>query len=664
MRLPSLDVTDRRRDIQGLRGVAVLMVIAFHAGLGVLGGFTGVDIFFVISGFVITGSLVGELSRDARINLPGFYARRVKRLLPALTVMVTFVALAGVLLDPEAATRISALTGVFASFFSANVYLATLASGYFDVSAQLDPFLHTWTLAVEEQFYLVFPVILFAAWRLGTLARGPRAGRVLAFIAIAAVSWNSVVLASTWSTSHRSFAYYGSPARAWEFGIGCLIALAAPALRRLPLLAAAAFAAVGLTAIALTALETSGSGSLLMIAIVPTLAAGALIVAGFARNNSLSRVLGARGLVRIGDLSYSLYLWHWPLIVWAKALVPGSGWAAPIGAAMSFAPAWLSFRYVENPIRFSRAIRGRNVFALAAICVAVPAVASAAVTNLKLASASTYAGGFHADYTSGCDQPAPFGDISRRGCEWVAPKAKGTVVLIGDSNAGHFTEPVIRASRAANFDLNVATFSSCPFVQLRFVDAGVDSDECERFVTASLAALLRARPSLVIIGTRSDAWIESSDHGLGKLGGNGVAYGASTKAVLLASGLRSEAVALTNADIPVVIVHPVPLLAVDQPGCAVILIMTGGCNGTVSRRAADAELRRTLDAELEAVHGLPQASVLNLEDEICERTKCSIERAGVTMYRNINHLSIPGALTLTPEFSHVIRAHARTRSTQ
>jgi len=157
----------RRPDIQGLRALAVLLVIAFHAGLPFPGGFTGVDVFFVISGFVITGTLLAELSSTGRISFSRFYVRRIRRLLPALALVLVFVVLVGALADPVGAQHIAAMTGIFASFFSANGYLYHLGTGYFDVSTALNPLLHTWTLAVEEQFYVVFPALLAAGARVG-----------------------------------------------------------------------------------------------------------------------------------------------------------------------------------------------------------------------------------------------------------------------------------------------------------------------------------------------------------------------------------------------------------------------------------------------------------------------------------------------------------------
>jgi peptidoglycan/LPS O-acetylase OafA/YrhL len=158
----------RRGDIQGLRAVAVLLVVIYHADLGLSGGFVGVDVFFVISGYVITRMLTTELGRTNRVSLGRFYLRRIRRLLPALGLMLTVVMLASSLLSPIGGQQITARTGAAAALFNANTYLIRFGgAGYFDVDANVNALLHTWSLAVEEQFYFVFPATLFAAWALG-----------------------------------------------------------------------------------------------------------------------------------------------------------------------------------------------------------------------------------------------------------------------------------------------------------------------------------------------------------------------------------------------------------------------------------------------------------------------------------------------------------------
>jgi peptidoglycan/LPS O-acetylase OafA/YrhL len=178
--------TAKRLDIQGLRAVAVLVVVLFHAGVNLPGGFTGVDVFFAISGFAITSVLVSELEVAGAIDFSRFYARRAKRLLPALALMLAVVSLLGVLASPLVAQRVEAENGFWAALFSANVYLLRLGTGYFDISAALNAFFHTWTLAVEEQFYIVFPLLLLIGWKV-RVRRGRTGGVARRY----SLSWRS-----------------------------------------------------------------------------------------------------------------------------------------------------------------------------------------------------------------------------------------------------------------------------------------------------------------------------------------------------------------------------------------------------------------------------------------------------------------------------------------
>ena len=233
----------------------------------------------------------------------------------------------------------------------------------------------------------------------------------------------------------------------------------------------------------------------------------------------------------------------------------------------------------------------------------------------------------------------------------------GTVVLIGDSNAGQFTEPVVRAGRRAGFDVSVATASSCPFVHLRV--ASGPADECTRF-NSGLPALLRARPSLVVIAARTDAYVSQSRVGLAPWdGAGGLTYDEAQKAALWTQGLHSTLTALNHAAIPVLLVHPVPLLPIDQSACAVIRVLSGGCKASLSRQSVDKELRPALVAERRALRGLPLTWALDFEDELCTAGRCSTERDGRIMYRNQNHLSVAGALTFTPTFRREFSLRAR-----
>ena len=651
-------MTGKRLDVQGLRALAILMVVAYHGRFGLRGGFTGVDVFFVISGFVITGTLLRELEQRGRLSITAFYTRRAKRLLPGLATMLTFVALAGMLLAPVAAVHMSAVTGMAASVFGANWYLYSLPSGYFDPAASLDPLLHTWTLGVEEQFYLVYPILLWAAWRVGR--RFGAAG------AVGAASVASLAIAVDWSSGHSQLAFYGSPARAWEFGLGCLIALGLPLWEQLPRGGAAACAGLGLVGV--IGAMVGGDGSIARNQ-APAAVGAALLIAAGSSGNALSSALGARPLVWIGDRSYSWYLWHWPLIVFAGALVPGSGFAIRGAAVLSLAPAAVSYRRIENPVR--RASFRRSQLAVGAVaCVGVPVACSLLQLTHPLTAATAYGGGAHEAYARGCAAGAlPGSPQIRAHCVWKVAGARGTVVLLGDSNAAQFLAPVTTAANGLGYDAIVSTASGCPVVPLRVVDRTRlrDLRGCSAFAQQSLRALVRDRPSLVIFSIRSDGYIDVPRYRVGRLDSSQLTANATAKQTLWAGALRSEFRELSRHGIPVLLVHPIPLAPINAPACASVLVLVDDCGGkTLPRRKVDSELARTLAAERAAVAGVPDTRLLDLEGQFCSRTSCVTERHGVRLYFDELHLSQAGSKLLEPQFAAAIAqaVHARLQGSQ
>ena len=246
----SLAPPSRRPDVQGLRAVAVLLVVAFHAGLPVPGGFVGVDVFFVISGFVITSMLHRELLETGRIGLAHFYIRRFKRLTPALALMVAVVMAASVLiLSPIESQGNAALTALGAIFLVANVVIARTTGNYFDADADTNPLLHTWSLSVEEQFYLIFPVMLLIGWRLGSRYRRATAVSGVAIgiggaISLALALGEAKGVGFT-ALPESLIGFYGPATRAWEFAAGVLLALGARRLTTLSTSLSLAMSGVG-----------------------------------------------------------------------------------------------------------------------------------------------------------------------------------------------------------------------------------------------------------------------------------------------------------------------------------------------------------------------------------------------------------------------------------
>src|SRR5208282_3269736 len=332
-----------RRDVDGLRAVAVLPVLLFHAGLpGFPAGFVGVDVFFVISGFVITGGLIGAINAG-RFSITNFYVRRFRRILPALvvTVMATTVGVI-LVLSPEARQDFASSVMATATFAS-NIYFWR-KSGYFDPQSGGRPLLHTWSLAVEEQFYIVIPLALW----LGVRLFGRRVWWLFALGACLSLAFSTYLIERAPSAD-----FYLLPSRAWELLVGCLLVLAPlPPLRSRAIREGCAVIGAGLIAWAVLVFNSDipFPG---VAAAVPAFGAALLIYAGGSGPSAVSRALSWGPVVGIGLISYSAYLIHWPLIVLTRAVQLRDLTATQglIVVAVSLALALLSWRYVETPYR-------------------------------------------------------------------------------------------------------------------------------------------------------------------------------------------------------------------------------------------------------------------------------------------------------------------------
>lgn len=328
-----------RAEIDGLRAVAVLPVILFHAGFGAFGGgFIGVDVFFVISGYLITGILLREME-EGRFSLLHFYERRARRILPALfLVMTACLPFAWAWMLPSQFADF-ARSLVWTSLFGSNFYFWS-TSGYFDMVAEEKPLLHTWSLAVEEQFYLVFPLAFLIVFRFG---------RNWAFWSIVLAAIVSLALAEVTSRSHPEPAFYLAPTRVWELMAG---AVAAFALHRRAWQGNAFLAWLGLGMILFAVFAFGETRTPSLFTLIPVL--GAVLIILYARPGSgAGALLASRPLVGIGLVSYSAYLWHQPLFAFARIrleMTPDPVLMLALGAA-SLGLAWLSWHFVEQPFR-------------------------------------------------------------------------------------------------------------------------------------------------------------------------------------------------------------------------------------------------------------------------------------------------------------------------
>jgi peptidoglycan/LPS O-acetylase OafA/YrhL len=428
-----------RPDLEGLRGIAILLVLLCHARIpGADGGFIGVDVFFVLSGFLITGLLVAEGERTGRIRLGTFYARRARRILPAaILVLASTLIAAQFVLSPLDLPRVGD-DGIAVSLGLANVRFAIDATDYF-APVDASPMLHFWSLAVEEQFYLLWPLLLLAALRFG------RPRRLMVGLAVS-ILLGSFALSLALTDAAAPWAYYSLPTRAWQLTAGGLLALAAPWLGRIPdrVAAVMGWAGVGLI-IAATLVIGSSTAYPGLASLLPTAGALAIIASRGVAGSRGRFALGKPPFSWLGRISYSLYLWHWPVLVLGSvALGVGTEEDVPsdrdvvirLGLILfAVLLAAITWRAVEEPFRRGRLLRGYRVRGFA--------MAGAAALILALASTTTNVFGERDTAAAAMDNGATDSD--------VAPGAPGEMSLdITSASVGSDQASVIDRARASS----------------------------------------------------------------------------------------------------------------------------------------------------------------------------------------------------------------------
>ncbi|MDI1288834.1 MAG: acyltransferase family protein [bacterium] len=681
--------TGRRADIQGLRAIAVLLVVAFHAKLPIPGGFVGVDVFFVISGFVITAMLVRQWISTGSIAFGRFYFRRFLRLTPALALLVAVVAAASVLLqNPFGAQQTTARTGIGAMLLSANGAIAHGSGDYFASNANNNPLLHTWSLSVEEQFYLVFPALFVLGWMLSRRLNRRLLPPVIivaliavgSFVASIAFSYGSSALSglTDFFGGPESFAFYSPFTRAWEFAAGALLALVLERLgsmsRSLAMLTGIVGAGILVASAFLITEKMAFPGFIAMLPVAGTML---LILAGAHHTTGVNAALSTRPFVAIGDVSYSWYLWHWPIIVFTALLFPGQRVLLVVVAAASLMPAVASYLLLEQPMR---RLRPRSRPRASAVIVTTLAIPLATCMVLLVganagwgltpdsgpsAGTSTAAGGQpsqqdmavadgevaggeggtlrsqHIAVRAGCVNT----NLNPRKCRFGPANPIGTVLLAGDSQAYALADGVVAAAGQLGYDTIVTSHTGCPFLARE--SSGVHNYPCRSWQKSIVDYALKTRPNAVLIGNLSEGYVHPEDGWRTAARDDGGRAGSVDEAVKLwRAGLDPIVSTLRKAGIGVVIIASAPQMVGYTDGTSLLSSAIGARDFSISRQDSEGSREPALNAEKALAKAYPGTVVFDPNPSLCDDDVCWASHDGAVLYQDETHLSVDGSMLL------------------
>ena len=618
-----------RQDVQGIRAIAVLLVVLYHSGNIIPAGFIGVDIFFVISGFVITKSVQRRLSTGVQFSVGEFLGRRVRRLFPALSIVIAVTMLMAPWFGTIASRTQTLRTGLFSSVSAGNLFLYRFRpEGYFESKEKTNALLHLWSLAIEEQFYLGFALILGVA---GILTRQRNAAQKTTGV-FAVLGVTSLVLCVVLGQRElalpqqfdrllgsgaldAAFNFYMPFTRAWEFIAGILLATASWQSRLLTTARVRQFVAIVLFGAALIVISDArpfpGLVALLPIVFV------VVLIGQVPMGGPLASILESKLMQWIGDRSYSWYLWHWPFIQFVNPLFPGNKAALLAAAALSIIPAHFSYVFIESPLQ-RRTLRRSSTLLLAAapLCVAV--------LSFFLASNPFSELNVHIDSAKGCASGSL--DSVRRDsdCTFRLENPLGRAVLIGDSQAGQLSEGFVVAAHGLGLDATVATNAGKPLLAPSGRPLMVGDVEF-------LDAVVEEGPDLVVIAQSKDYPLDSSDGSWSMRLGRAIEY-------------------LSTKQIGVIVVNTSAFAGIEPRECSPLAIFVKRCDAdlVVNRSQVEARVAAALEQEEEAIRDV-DAEVVNLIDVFCDSTECPARRDGRWMWRDASHMTTYASELTAPD---------------
>jgi peptidoglycan/LPS O-acetylase OafA/YrhL len=634
-----------RRDIDGLRALAVIPVVLFHFGISPFsGGFVGVDVFFVISGFLITGILYREISAGC-FSFLNFWARRARRILPALSVVLLATLALGWLLFTDKDFSELGRTVRYQSLFISNI-LFMREDGYFQPASELKPLLHTWSLAVEEQYYVFFPLLI------AVMMRHVRYWRWMLF-AVLLVSFGLNIF---YIDRNPDVAFFSLPSRAWELLCGAMLAVL-PTPRRLRPWVNQATGLAGLVAV-LFAVFTFDRTTVFpgWAATLPVLGAAALIWSGAQGSTWVGRLLSARLLVWVGLVSYSLYLWHWPVYVYANA-ISSSGiqpWEAMGWILLSLGLAWFSFRFIELPFREKRLFGGpKSVLVAGLLAMGIFAVLGSVVrsadgfpqrlTDKELAYAQARlwrAGQLECMYVTSdktLDRACLLGE---------KPGAPASRMVWGDSHAAALMPAIKLAATREGRPVWLYSMSACPPIL-----SDDPRQRCKDFNERTMEQIRRLQIKDVVLASNWTLYVYGREDGDRKVLLN--QYDNSPQAeARMERALRARVAQIREAGAQVWLFKEVPQQRKGTVSRLTSLARIGRSTNGLGRPTNEYLARERFLNDLfdDMSEADPGVHVIDPSSMMCSADTCNVEIDGQALYKDDGHLSDKGAARLTPLF--------------
>lgn len=646
--------TGYRPDLQGIRALAVGLVLASHLGFSPLeGGFLGVDVFFVLSGFLITGLLVKEWDHTGRLDLRRFYARRVKRLFPAMSVMIVTVFVFAVVWLPGSGLKRGLAAAPYALTWTSNFFLDFRQLGYFESLEGTDFFLHTWSLAVEEQFYLIWPLLLLAlfGWLGARRLPGSRFG------ASAGMAWVAVIgFAFCYILAYTTIdsAFYQMPARIWEFAVGawCALVLRKGMTKRTvekPRIWRVAYRAAPALGVAMIV----GSGFLMgekiqhpgLVTLLPVVGT-ALVILG-SGNGLAARNLSSKPLVWLGDRSYSIYLWHWPALLVCQFFIVGEETRAALPAMLlTLLLSMLTYRLVEYPFWKGRYSSASGALVLSsALCTLIPAIGLTGLVVGALndqdddSSDALLAVRFDVPsvYAHGCDDWYNSADVVP--CVFGSEGGEKHLVYIGDSIGLQWFSAVSEAFIDDGWSVTVFTKSACPMVDRSIYYERLNRvyEVCSQWRARVLERLPALGPDLVIVGSSSSydysktQWVEGS---------------------------RAVFFSLQAAADKVLVLAGTPGLPFHGPACVERELAKWGelPAGNCSSSKGISEARHVESYLRQAAASFQAVSVVGFVDLVCPAGLCrAMDEEEQAVFRDKQHLADSFVSKISPEFDQRLK---------